>query len=148
MIRRYFHKYASILYRNSNRFYDRELARFGIGCGQQFFLLKVFENDGISMFDLAELGHFDKGTVTKACQKLEEQGYLCSVPDAADRRVRRMHVTEQGRAVTAQLYATRDRWNDALTQGMTPEEIERAEQLLSRLAENAFRYMEELCDNE
>lgn len=145
---RYFHKFASILYRNSNRFYDRELARFGIGCGQQFFLLKVLENDGLSMFDLAGMGHFDKGTVTKACQKLEEQGYLTCEADPSDRRVRRMHVTDRGREVAAELYATRERWNDALTHGMTPEEVEQAERLLSRLAENAFRYMEELCGNE
>ena len=31
----------SIAYRMANRFYDRALADWGIGCGQQFFLLRV-----------------------------------------------------------------------------------------------------------
>ena len=86
-------KFISIIYRQGQRYFDRELTPYGIGCGQQFFLLRIFENDGISMYDLAMLGHFDKGTVTKAVQKLEEEGYLRIETDPADRRVRRLHAT-------------------------------------------------------
>ena len=35
--RRYFFKYASMIYRISNRYYDQKLAPYGIGSGQQFF---------------------------------------------------------------------------------------------------------------
>lgn len=74
----YLGRHASILYRQANRFYDRELAPYCIGCGQQFFLLRIFEHQGINVLDLARLGQFDKGTATRAVQKLEEEGYIRS----------------------------------------------------------------------
>ena len=41
----YFTKYLfSILYRQGNRFYDRELAKYNIGYGQQFYLPRIYEN--------------------------------------------------------------------------------------------------------
>lgn len=74
----YFTKYISILYRQGNRFYDRELAKYNIGYGQQFYLPRIYENQGISMYELARLGHFDKGTVTKAVKSWRSRG-ICAL---------------------------------------------------------------------
>lgn len=134
-------KFISIIYRQGQRYYDRELVHHGIGCGQQFFLLRIYENDGISMYDLAVLGHFDKGTVTKAVQKLEEEGYLRIETDPADRRVRRLHVTDKAEAVIQTTYSVRSQWTDILTKGFTEEELTMADRLLSRMAENAYQSM-------
>ena len=89
----------SIAYRMANRFYDRVLAPWGIGCGQQFFLLRIYEHQGISMYDLARMGLYDKGTVTRAVQKLEELGYVRCEADEHDRRFRRVVATVRGGAV-------------------------------------------------
>ena len=89
----------SVAYRMANRFYDRALAPWGIGCGQQFFLLRVYEHQGISMYDLARMGLYDKGTVTRAVQKLEELGYVKRVPDDHDRRTVWIHLTDSGAAL-------------------------------------------------
>ena len=90
----YLGRNISIAYRLSNRFYDRVLSPYQIGCGQQFFLLRIYENQGISMYDLARMGRFDKGSVTRAVQKLEEQGYVRCVPDERDKRVRRLYTAD------------------------------------------------------
>lgn len=132
----------SIAYRMGNRFYDRELAPLGMGCGQQFFLLRICENRGISMYDLARMGLFDKGTATRAVQKLEELGYVRSEADECDKRIRRLYATQAGEDVVRAGYAARERWTALLTRGMTPEEAETARALLSRMAENAIRALE------
>lgn len=133
----------SIAYRMANRFYDRALADWGIGCGQQFFLLRVYEHQGISMYDLARMGLYDKGTVTRAVQKLEELGYVRSEADEHDRRVRRLYTTERAEPVVRESYAARVRWNELLTQGMTPEEAEAAKGLIARVAHNAILALEQ-----
>ena len=133
----------SIAYRMANRFYDRALADWGIGCGQQFFLLRVYEHQGISMYDLARMGLYDKGTVTRAVQKLEELGYVRSEADEHDRRVRRLYTTERAEPVVRESYAARVRWNELLTQGMTPEEAEASKGLIARIAENAILALEQ-----
>ena len=66
-------KYISILQRLSNIYFANELSSYQIGCGQQFFLLQIFKNPGISLQELASNGSFDKETATRAVKKLEEE---------------------------------------------------------------------------
>ena len=68
-------KYISILQRLSNIYFANELSSYQIGCGQQFFLLQIFKNPGISLQELASNGSFDKATATRAVKKLEEEAY-------------------------------------------------------------------------
>ncbi len=138
----YLGRYASIIYRQSNRFYDRELAPYFIGCGQQFFLLLIFKNQGISVLDLARMGQFDKGTATRAVQKLEEEGYIRSELDPQDRRIRRLYTTPSAEVVVRAVVDSRERWNQTLTHGLSQEEIELADKLLDRMAENVLNMAE------
>ena len=39
-------KNASIVYRSSQAFFDETLAPYQIGCGQQFFLMRIYEQIG------------------------------------------------------------------------------------------------------
>ena len=68
-------KLISIIHRHGQRFFDRELFE-GVKSGQQFFLVRIYENQGISMQELAGLGYFDKGTVTRAVQQLIDKEYI------------------------------------------------------------------------
>lgn len=139
----YLGRNISIIYRQGNRFFDRALAPYQIGCGQQFFLLRTFENQGISMLDLARMGRFDKGTVTRAAQKLEEEGYVRSEPDERDKRVRRLYTTPAAEPIVQAVYEARKRWNSILTDGMTDGEIEEARRLLERMSHNAIAAVQE-----
>lgn len=139
----HFMRCASTIYRQGNRFYDRGLSEYQIGCGQQFFLLRIYENEGISMFELASLGHFDKGTVTKGIQRLEEQGYISSEADPKDRRIRRLFTTKQALPTVEGIYALKNEWNHVLTEGLTPEEVQMAERLLLHMEKNAYCFMKQ-----
>lgn len=47
------------------------------------------------MYGVAQLGHFDKGTVTKGIQKLAKHGYIRVETDEADKRYRLLYTTEK-----------------------------------------------------
>ncbi len=132
---------VSIIYRQGTRFFDCSLSASGIGFGQQFFFIRIYEEPGISMQKLAQTGHFDKGTVTKAVKKLEEQGYLLREPDTEDKRIHHLYITEAGKKIVDKIYEKRNHWNEILSAGMSSEEKEQAEKLLSKMAENAYSYM-------
>ena len=53
----------SILYRATQKYYDKRLEKFNIGYGQILFLMMIYENEGITMKELSRLGSFDKGTL-------------------------------------------------------------------------------------
>ena len=133
-------KLISIIHRHGQRFFDRELFE-GVKSGQQFFLVRIYENQGISMQELAGLGYFDKGTVTRAIQKLEELSLIRCQVDEADRRIRHLYTTPAARPIVENLYETRQKWNRILTSGMTEQEADEAQRLLGKMAENAYNYV-------
>lgn len=60
------------------------------------FLMRIYEQPGISQFELAETGSFDKGTCARAVKKLEELGYLRRETRSSDRRSVQLYLTGQG----------------------------------------------------
>ena len=141
-------RYISLLQRNTRRYFDFMLEQDQIGSGQQFFLLRIFENDGISMQDLARLGSFDKGTVTRAVQKLVSEGYVRTEADPQDKRVRHIYLTERARPLIDQVYQIRDYWTEALTRGLRDEEKQRLLGALRDMAERSSATLEALSGGE
>lgn len=140
-----FLKFISIIQRNTQKYFDSILEDYRIGGGQQFFLVRIYENDGISMYDLAKIGRFDKGTVTKAVRKLEELGYVEVRMDASDRRLRRLYVTEAAEPVVQEVYRRRKLWRQALTEDL-PVSEEEIYQILRLMAEKSCNTIEVISE--
>ena len=132
-------KNASIIYRLSQIYFDAELSPYRIGCGQQFFLLRIYDFPGISILDLARKGYFDKGTTARAVKKLEELGYVRREIDENDRRISRLYITEAACPVIETTISMLRDWNSILTDGFSAEEKAAAERMMDRMADNAFR---------
>ena len=136
----------SLLQRNTRRFYDLMLDGDQIGSGQQFFLLRIHENHGITMQDLARMGGFDKGTVTRAVQKLVQADFARIETDKADKRVRHIYLTAQAEPVVERIYQMRRYWTDTLTGGMSDKELQRLLSDLQDMAERSSSTLEKLSD--
>lgn len=133
--------HASAISRYANRNFDLCLRQLPISSGQQFFLLRIYENPGIPLNGLAQLGFFDKGTVSRGVQKLEEAGYIEVITDEHDRRCRKLFVTPAAMPIIDTLLDIRETWNSALTAGMTDEECLQIERLLKKMVDNAQAYI-------
>lgn len=138
-----FLKSISLIQRNTNRYFDNMLEEYQIGSGQQFFLLRIFEKNGITMYDLARNGGYDKGTVTKAVQKLVDQGYVECSMDPVDKRVRHLHVTPYGIPVVEKIYEIRDLWKNYLISELEEEE-EKVLLFLETIANSSCAAMKEI----
>ena len=112
-----------------------------ISSGQQFFLLRIYENPGIPLNGLAQMGFFDKGTVSRGVQKLEEAGYIIVITDENDRRCRKLFVTPAAAPIIETLLNAREEWNSALTEGMTDEECLLINKFMKQMAQNAQTYI-------
>lgn len=134
-------KYISILQRLSNIYYANELSSYQIGCGQQFFLLQIFKNPGISLQELAAYGSFDKATATRAVKKLEEEAYVRMETDGEDKRIRHIFATEKAGPVVRKTIESVDILADIMLEGFTETEMDAAEAALIRMAGNSHRYI-------
>ena len=133
----------SILYRCSSKFCTKELEKYDLSVTPLLALITIHENEGIGMQELARIGSFDKGTVTKAVWKLEEQGYVRIEENPNNRREKKLYTTEALRSIIGDIYMKRQEWWERLTKGMTTEEIATFERLSEKVAENARNYADD-----
>ena len=134
---------SSILYRCSQKYYDKVLDAYHLGSGQLPFLIFIYENEGITMNGLAQLGCYDKGTVTKGVQRLEEVGYVTIEVNPNDKRVRTLRTTAKAKQIIAQIYLIRQQWWDQITKNMSEEEAALFESLQSKAVANALEFLAE-----
>ncbi|MBR0137947.1 MAG: anaerobic ribonucleoside-triphosphate reductase activating protein, partial [Erysipelotrichaceae bacterium] len=108
----------SVLYRFSNRYFDRHLSKYDIGSGQLMFLLLINEYEGISMQQLSTMVEMDKGTTTKSIQRLIDQQYVEAVTDETDKRVRRLYTTTKANEIMGDLYRIRNNCYQQIAEGI------------------------------
>ncbi|MBQ1341670.1 MAG: anaerobic ribonucleoside-triphosphate reductase activating protein, partial [Erysipelotrichaceae bacterium] len=121
----------SVLYRYTQKYFDRHLAQYGIGSGQMIFLLLINEHEGITMQQLTLIADFDKGTTTKNLQRLVEQDYITIQTDDADKRVKRLYTTKKTRDIINNLYEIRNECCNQLMNGLDNEAVEKQMQLMT-----------------
>jgi DNA-binding MarR family transcriptional regulator len=81
------------------RRFDLALRPFGVTNGQFSLLMALNRPDGPRIGDLVPLLGMDRTTLTAALKPLERRGLVASRADAEDARVRRLALTDAGRAV-------------------------------------------------
>ncbi|MCU6761435.1 transcriptional regulator Hpr [uncultured Roseburia sp.] len=141
-----FLQYMSIIWRNFGKYLDLCLKKYQIGSGQHFFLTSIYEKAGITMYDLARLGKFDKGTVTKSVQKLLELGYVNAVTDEKDKRVKHLYITEAAEPVIKEIYTIKSRWKQNLLSDFTEEEICQFTNQMERMAKMSCLTLKETAE--
>ena len=64
------------LFRCNQKYYDKVLSEYGLSYSGLIFLISIYEDEGLMLNRLAQDGGFDKGSITKAIYKLEENGFV------------------------------------------------------------------------
>ncbi|MEK0314204.1 MarR family winged helix-turn-helix transcriptional regulator [Cohnella sp. 56] len=83
------------------KLYQPVLKTLGLTYTQYIAMLALWERDGVSVKELGERLYLDSGTLTPLLKKLESQGLLTRVRDAADERQLLIKLTERGIALKA-----------------------------------------------
>lgn len=73
------------------------LATIDLYVGQEMFLLQLWERDGLSLSEMAELVHVQPATASRMLDRMEASGLVDRRQDAKDGRVSRIYLTQEGR---------------------------------------------------
>jgi DNA-binding MarR family transcriptional regulator len=115
------------------------LEEIGLYGGQQFVLMALWENEGITHSELAEQLHVRPATITNALKRMERAGFIERRRDAEDRRVSRVYLTDAGRNIRG---AIEEVWRELEEQTFTDfssEERALLNQFLLRIRNNLMR---------
>lgn len=96
-------------------------------------LIFLYEQDGLSIKELAGKVHLTQPTVTVLINKLEKLGYVYRIKSGEDSRVTLVKLTEKGTALQPAFREISDKLNDAIYGGLNSAQKEDLEFLLEHI---------------
>mgnify|MGYP005849739023 FL=1 len=93
--------------------------------------------EGLTQRELASLMAIENPTLVRLLDSLEQQGLIERRPCPNDRRARRLHLTDAGRAFMNDLSGRAEVLREEMLEGISDEEIECAVKVFHKILENA-----------
>jgi DNA-binding MarR family transcriptional regulator len=103
-------------------------------------LMRLLHHDAMSQDELADGHLIDKSTVARTIVRMEDAGLVIRETDEADRRVKRVRLTERARALEPQIRRALEAWEERLLEGFGPDERDRVLDYMQRMAGNARKH--------
>lgn len=116
--------------------FDRRLKSHNVTLAQWGVLRHLWEQEGRSHVELQSLLRLEGATVTGLLQRMERAGLVQGKPDPTDKRVQRVFLTEQGRALEPTVKHLAEDINTRTLAGFTPDERDFLMRLLTRALHN------------
>ena len=124
------------------RVFEKLLSEYGIdefNGAQGRILFVLWDDDNITISDLAEKTGLAKTTLTSMLDRLEAGGHIRRVSEPSDRRRINIALTETSRNLKSQYDEVSMRMNDIFYDGFRDDEIIRFEKSLARILNNLTR---------
>ena len=116
--------------------YDRRIRKLGLTRAQWWVLTHLYRSNGVTQTELAETLEIEKPTLGRLLDRLEAKGWVRREHDASDRRVWRVHLTDEVEPALRTMRAiAADLRRDALT-GISAAERDRFVDTLLAIKEN------------
>ncbi len=136
-------KQISSLKHATDEFIEERIAKNGIKglvISHGNILAQLYIEDEQTMTSISSKIGRCKSTLTVLVDKLEKTGLVIRKPDSQDTRVKKLCLTEEGKAFKKTFLAISNELNSSLWQGFTKEEQELLMQFASRMNANLDNY--------
>lgn len=117
------------------------LAPMGLKACHASYLMEICAHPGLSQDQLAKSICINKSNVARQAAFLEENGFVTRTPSATDKRIMELYPTQKALALLPQIEPLLRGWEACLTSGLTQDEKEILETLLSRMKDKATDWM-------
>jgi DNA-binding MarR family transcriptional regulator len=105
--------------------FDRRVKALGFTRSQWWVLTHIFRNDGATQSELADVLEIEKATLGRLLDRLEAKGWIRREGDAADRRAKRVFLTEEVEPVIKAMRAAAAEVRREALAGLTADDQER-----------------------
>lgn len=137
-------RYINVISRCGNMYRSERLKGTDLGTAHHTYLFTICRNPGISQERLARMIYINKSNVTRNLAVLEKNGYIERRPAEHDKRVMLVYPTQKAEDTLPQLRQIMRDWNDLVAADLSEEELEQLRAILSRIAERATGYADEI----
>ena len=127
-----------VLAQNITQAFDRKLTALGLTTQQSFVLRYLYEHSEEKVYpkDIDKRFDLTHPTVSGLIQRLEAKDFVVLEPDRADRRCKRIRLTDRARRCDAAVGQAFETLECVMCSGMSSEEQQTLRRLLDQAAEN------------
>ena len=122
--------------------FDRRVRKLGLTRGQWLVLTRLHRRPGASQTELAEMLEVEKASAGRMVDRMERKGWVVRRPDAADRRVNRIHLTREAERIHARMWVVAQATIDDALATLSPRERAELTRLLGRVKSRLLRMAE------
>ena len=123
----------NLLFRCNKEFSHEKIRRQELSDTECMICSYIYSHENCSQDDVSVALKTDKTTVGKALMSLEKKNCVLRLQDAADKRVKRLSLTDTGREKIAALANLHNNWLEKILTCLSPEEQEQFENYCERL---------------
>jgi MarR family transcriptional regulator for hemolysin len=113
--------------------FDRRVRDIGLTRGQWLVLTRVYRRPGISQTELSEMLEIDRASAGRMIDRMERNGWVERRPDRGDRRINRLHLTDEARKVHADMWAIAESTVDDALSPLSATEREQYTELTAKV---------------
>ena len=113
--------------------FDRRVRRLGITRAQWLVLTRLHRRPGASLSELAEMMEVEKATAGRMVDRMEKKGWVVRRADSGDRRVNRLHLTQEALLIQVRLAQIADRTVDDALALLSPGERDQFSEWMRRV---------------
>ena len=132
--------YTSTLIKKAARLLEKKanqlLKPYHITHGYTYFLMELFEQDGLTQTALQRAIGVEQPTVVRTLDRMERDGLIERKPSPTDRRAFHIYLTDKGRDCEPMVKAAASELNQSLLQSVSTEEQTHIQSYLQQLIDN------------
>jgi DNA-binding MarR family transcriptional regulator len=127
--------WANVFFRMSMRDMMGFIHQTGISMGQITVLLHLYYKGPSEVLAFAGTMQLSAAGASQMIERMVQQGWVVRQENPADRRVRLVHLTNEGRKLVEESIVARREWLDQLSAALQPEQREQIGVVLTLLTE-------------
>lgn len=131
-------KWISITDRHNKIYLDKKLKDIGLNSSQHFYILKIYENPGITQDKLIDIIHLNPSNITRALCQLEKLGFIERVAKKDDKRTYNLYPTDKALEVYPKINKIINDWKNFLLSNFSEEEKEGLLKLTKKICINSL----------
>lgn len=116
-----------ILHKNNRKYLNDALAEYDLNLLQAMCILTIHQKNDTTQKELTEILYLTKSGITKAINKLQNEGFVIKEKSSKDNRKYVLKLTEKGEEIIPHLIAINDDWEEKI--GLTELDDEFIENL-------------------
>lgn len=116
-----------ILHKNNRKYLNDALAEYDLNLLQAMCILTIHQKNDTTQKELTEILYLTKSGITKAINKLQNEGFVIKEKSSKDNRKYVLKLTKKGEEIIPHLIAINDEWEEKI--GLTELDDEFIENL-------------------